>query len=474
MAKDRVLCNLRLRPRLLAGRPSQLILLLGIAALLGYALASGDAACGLSAMTLALVGSMVGPFAGGNEAEWARHLEKLLKSERDRMMGILDYLDEGVIMIGPDRVIRFMNPSMIRQFGDGIGSRCHKHLHGLEEPCRGFCRLPDVIKGATERWERRFADGTVYEIVSSPFADSDQTPCMLAAYRNVTREKLIELELMELSQIKSDLLLEKTRELEQISKDVAKLREEKRRIIRFLSAITHDLRAPLSATQSCLWAITDGYAGPVNEEQRDLLQRSTRRIDGLLTLISDLLDIPRMEAGQLVQEMEELSFNEVVERSVDSVERRAKEKNLTLNVDLPGVSPRMHGSSRRLQQVLTNLLSNAINYTEEGSVSLRVADAEDELCVEVWDSGVGIPLEELPKVFQDFFRGSNAKSDGTGLGLSISRRIVEAHGGKMWAESPCPETGQGSKFTFTLPKKVGSGAAVGPRTASDAAPANQA
>jgi len=101
--------------------------------------------------------------------------------------------------------------------------------------------------------ERRFADGTVYEIVSSPFADSDQTPCMLAAYRNVTREKLIELELMELSQIKSDLLLEKTRELEQISKDVAKLREEKRRIIRFLSAITHDLRAPLSATQSCLW-----------------------------------------------------------------------------------------------------------------------------------------------------------------------------------------------------------------------------
>ena len=475
MTKDRTIRALEWRPKPLTSRLLQVLLLSGMGALLGCALASGEAALfGLPIMLGLLVGSMMGPFTGGNEAEWARHLEKLLKSERDRLMGMLDSLEEGVVIIGPDRVIRFMNPSMIRQFGDGTGSLCHKHLHGLEEPCRGFCKLPDVVKGATERWERRFPDGTVYEIVSSPFADSDQTPCMLAAFRNVTREKLIEIELMELNQIKSDLLLEKTTELEQISKDVAKLREEKRRIIRFLSAITHDLRAPLSATQSCLWAITDGYAGPVNDEQKDLLQRSTRRIDGLLALISDLLDIPRMEAGQLVQEMKELSFNEVVERSVDSVERRAKEKNLTLNVDLPEVSPKICGSSRRLQQVLTNLLSNAINYTEEGSVSLRVADAEDELRVEVWDSGVGILPEELPKVFQDFFRGSNAKSDGTGLGLSISRRIVEAHGGRIRAESPCPETARGSRFVFTLPKKTEAGTAVSPGAASDPAPASQA
>jgi signal transduction histidine kinase len=467
MARDRVLQNTFLRLRHPYVRQLRMLVLLGMGTALAYAFVSGSVAGGFSAVTLALVGTMMGPFTGGNEAEWARHLEKLLKSERDRVMGILDSLDEGVIIIGPDRVIRFMNPSMIRQFGDGTGSRCHKHLHGMDEPCRGFCKLPDVIKGATERWERRFADGTVYEIVSSPFADSDQTPCMLAAYRNVTKEKLIEVELMELNQIKSELLLEKTRELERISNDIDKLREEKRRIIRFLSAITHDLRAPLSATQSCLWAITDGYAGPVNDEQKDLLQRSTRRIDGLLTLISDLLDIPRMEAGQLVQEMKDLSFNEVVERSVDSVERLAKEKNLTLNADLPEVSPRISGSSRRLQQVLTNLLSNAINYTEEGAISVRVVDGEDELSVEVRDSGVGIPPEELPKVFQDFFRGSNAKSDGTGLGLSISRRIVEAHGGRIRAESPCPETGIGTKFTFTLPKKADASAAVSYRAASE-------
>jgi signal transduction histidine kinase len=474
MAKDKVLHVFSLRRKPPASRMSQLFLLFAMGALLAYAFASGDAAGGLSAIPLVLVGSMAGPFTGGNEAEWARYLEKLLKSERDRLMGMLDSLEEGVVIIGPDRVIRFMNPSMMREFGDGTGSRCHKHLRGLEEPCLGVCKLPDVLRGATERSEYGLPDGRAYEVISSPFADSDLTPCMLAAFRNVTREKQIEIELMELNQLKSDLLSEKTRELEQISKDVAKLKEEKRRIIGFLSAITHDLRAPLSATQSCLWAIMGGYAGAVTDEQKDLLERSTRRIDGLLALIADLLDIPRIEAGQLVQEMKEISFNEVVERSVDSIEGLAKEKKLTLTVGLPAVSPKIWGSDRRLQQVMTNLLGNATNYTEEGSILVRVTDAEDELRVEVSDGGVGIPPEELRKLFQDFFRGSNVRSDGTGLGLSISRRIVEAHGGKIWAESPCPETGRGSRFTFTLPKRRATGTAVGPGIASDKVQGNQA
>jgi len=180
-----------------------------------------------------------------------------------------------------------------------------------------------------------------------------------------------------------------------------------------------------------------------------------------------------MEAGQLVQEMKDLSFNEVVDRSVDSVERLAREKNLALDVDLPKGSPQVCGSSRRLQQVLTNLLSNAINYTEQGGISVRVLAAGNEIRVEVSDSGVGVPPQELPKLFQDFFRGSNAKSDGTGLGLSLSRRIVEAHGGKVWAESPCPETGRGSKFVFTLPKKTDTGTAADLRVPSDAARTNQ-
>jgi two-component system phosphate regulon sensor histidine kinase PhoR len=103
--------------------------------------------------------------------------------------------------------------------------------------------------------------------------------------------------------------------------------------------------------------------------------------------------------------------------------------------------------------VITNLVTNAINYTPEGTITIRAKEEGKEICVEIMDTGIGIPPEDISRVFDDFFRASNVESKGTGLGLSIARRIVEAHGGKIWVESPCPESNAGSKFTFILPKK---------------------
>jgi two-component system phosphate regulon sensor histidine kinase PhoR len=182
------------------------------------------------------------------------------------------------------------------------------------------------------------------------------------------------------------------------------------------------------------------------------MQRGIRRIDGLLTLITDLLDIPRIEAGQLNREMREISLNDVVKQATDGLDNLARQKGLTLRVELPESSPSVYASNRRLQQVVTNLTSNAINYTREGTVLVRAADGDNEVRIEVIDSGIGVPPDDLPRLFDDFFRGSNVGAKGTGLGLSISKRIVEAHGGSIWAESPDAETGKGSKFTFTLPK----------------------
>ena len=106
--------------------------------------------------------------------------------------------------------------------------------------------------------------------------------------------------------------------------------------------------------------------------------------------------------------------------------------------------------------MITNLVGNAISYTPEGMVTVRVTDYKKNVQIEVIDTGIGIPPEDLPRVFDDFFRASNVEIKGTGLGLSITKRIVEAHGGRIWCESPCPETNQGSKFTFALPKIRGS------------------
>jgi len=249
------------------------------------------------------------------------------------------------------------------------------------------------------------------------------------------------------------IALENRRELEQVSSEVVKLQEERRHFVRFLGVVAHDLQSPLVATQSILSYILDGYTGEITNGQRDLMQRGVRRIDGLLTLISDILDIPRIETGQITREMREISFNEVIKRSVEGLDSLARQKGLTLRVELPQTSPKIYGSSRRLQQVVTNLVGNAISYTNEGVVLIRGTDWDSEVRVEVIDSGIGIPAEDLPRLFGDFFRGSNVEIKGTGLGLSISKRIIEAHGGKIWAESPCPETNTGSRFTFTLPKK---------------------
>jgi signal transduction histidine kinase len=271
----------------------------------------------------------------------------------------------------------------------------------------------------------------------------------------------------EVVELRDQLLEKRTRELEQVSAEVAKLEEERHRFsaevtklederrhfVRFLGVVAHDLQAPLVATQSLLSYMLEGFTGDITDGQKDLMQRGVRRIDGLLTLITDLLDIPRIEAGQIEREMREISLNEVVKRSVEGLDSLARQKGLALKAELPQSSPEVYGSSRRLQQVVTNLVSNAINYTPEGMVLIRVTDSDNDVRVEVMDTGIGIPPQDIPRLFTDFFRGSNVQTKGTGLGLSISKRIIGAHGGKIWAESPCPETNRGSRFTFTLPKK---------------------
>jgi signal transduction histidine kinase len=137
---------------------------------------------------------------------------------------------------------------------------------------------------------------------------------------------------------------------------------------------------------------------------------------------------------------------------VEEARSTAEDKGLSLIIDIPHRLPPAYGSMARLQQVLTNLLGNAIKFTPPGgTVSLTLAEGYDGIKVEVADTGIGIPADELPHIFDDFYRGSNVKTPGTGLGLSIVNRILSAHGGQIGAESPCTESGMGSKFTFTLP-----------------------
>jgi signal transduction histidine kinase len=150
-----------------------------------------------------------------------------------------------------------------------------------------------------------------------------------------------------------------------------------------------------------------------------------------------------------------MSLRKVVESSRGVIQPLAEDKELQLKVEVPKELPLITGAPNRLQQVFDNLLGNAVKFTPAGgTIALNVAEADDHILVEVIDTGIGISPEDLPRLFTDFYRGVRVDATGAGLGLSISKKIIEAHGGKICVESPCPETGRGSKFTFTLPKNL--------------------
>jgi len=231
----------------------------------------------------------------------------------------------------------------------------------------------------------------------------------------------------------------------------SRLRNMRITLANVLSIASHDLKAPLAAVQSYLQVILGGFAGEITDQQREMLQRSSIRISGFIDLIDNILDMSRFEATRM--DIEAVLLPKLIQDSVEGIRPLAQEKSVELEMELPDGLPQLRGSSKRLQQVVSNLVVNAIKFTPSGgTVSVKLRDANEHIEVEVCDTGIGIPTDDLPYIFDDFYRGSHGEGKGAGLGLSIAKKIVEAHGGKIWAQSPCPETGVGSMFTFTLPK----------------------
>jgi signal transduction histidine kinase len=161
-----------------------------------------------------------------------------------------------------------------------------------------------------------------------------------------------------------------------------------------------------------------------------------------------------MRPEQIQSDFQPVVPNEVLVESLEDVQLQAKDKKIDLEVDVPVELPEIVCAPSRLRQVFTNLLGNAIKFTPERSrVTLRVTDGGDHLRAEVTDSGLGIPADDLPHIFEDFYRSSSAEAPGLGLGLAIVKRIVDAHNGRIWIESPYPPGGQGgTRFVLILPK----------------------
>jgi signal transduction histidine kinase len=224
----------------------------------------------------------------------------------------------------------------------------------------------------------------------------------------------------------------------------------------FLSVVSHELRSPLAAIENYLNVILDGYAGEITDKQRRFLERSNLRVNDLRSLVSDLVDLARMKPEQIQADFEWLDPFEVGAESVEDVRLASKQKNIRIHTEHPEEFQPFVGARRRLRQVLTNLLSNAVKFSpEESQVTFRGWDEADALVYQVEDQGMGIPQEDQPYIFEDFFRSRNAEGvAGAGLGLSVARAIVEAHEGQIELESPYEGVESGARFTVRLPRHL--------------------
>jgi len=219
----------------------------------------------------------------------------------------------------------------------------------------------------------------------------------------------------------------------------------------FLANMSHELRTPLNAIIGYTEMMADGLYGDVPEKAQGVLERVQANGRHLLGLINDVLDLSKIEAGQLVLAMEEYSVADMVGTVLSATESLARAKNLRLGSDVPAGLPTGTGDARRLTQVLLNLVGNAIKFTDQGSVEVRAAQVDGRFELSVVDTGFGIAPEDQAKIFEEFQQVDNTstrKKGGTGLGLSISRRIVELHGGRITVES---EVGKGSIFKVVVP-----------------------
>ena len=250
------------------------------------------------------------------------------------------------------------------------------------------------------------------------------------------------------------IAIENTRLLHELQDKSHRLEIASQHKSQFLANMSHELRTPLNAILGYTELILDNIYGAPSEKMRAVLERLQANGKHLLNLINDVLDLSKIEAGQLTLDLGDYSLKDVVHTVVTAVEPLATSKSLALTADVGTDLAAGHGDGRRLAQVLLNLVGNAIKFTDQGQVTIKASASDGLFAVSVSDTGPGIAPSDQAKLFQEFQQADNSitkAKGGTGLGLAISKRIIEMHGGRIWVNS---EVGKGSKFSFTVPVRA--------------------
>ncbi len=369
-----------------------------------------------------------------------KKIQENLKKAAEEWQRTFDSISDLVFILDKDSIILKANKSCFEILKlkpeEMIGKRCYEVVHFLGHPwpnCPFQQTCMDQKIHTEEVNDLRL--GITLLVTTSPiFNDNGELTGAIHTAKNI-------------SQIK-----EYQRDLENKNKELEKIDQLK---TDFVSIVSHELRTPLSITKEGISLVLDGVAGEISPKQNKILTTSKNNIDRLARIINDLLDISRIESGKAELKIKSVDIRALINSVVASFTFKAKEKGLELIAELPqkeGLN--LHIDEDKIVQVFTNLIDNALKFTEKGSVAVSMIEKERKMEFTVSDTGKGITKEDMPKVFSKFVQfgrttGTGAK--GTGLGLSIAKGLVELHGGKIWVES---EAGRGSKFIFTLPKII--------------------
>lgn len=334
-----------------------------------------------------------------------------VEAERAKLASVLEQMTDGVLIVDAEGRITFMNPAAERMFDTqaAIGRRVVEVLRQYQ------------LVGALQRCQET--------------GEAQSETVELTA-----RHQFLQLFVLPDLHTGGSLLLvqdlTRVRRLETVRRD-------------FISNVSHELRTPLASLKALTETLRDGALEDPEAAPR-FLGRIETEVDALTQMVQELLELTRIESGQMPLELKTVTMLKLLHSASDRMRAQVERAGLTLTMEETANLPEIRADALRLEQVLVNLIHNAIKFTGPGGSVTLSAEAEEKFVrFAVRDSGVGIPEDDLPRIFERFYKADRARSGGgTGLGLSIARHIVETHGGRIWAESV---EGRGSTFYFTIP-----------------------
>jgi two-component system phosphate regulon sensor histidine kinase PhoR len=376
-------------------------------------LAEGELGARILPTTQDEVGQLTRAF--NHMAEQLREEVSHLAEERGRLAAVLENMADGVLITDEVGQVRLINPAAAwllgvneaRALGFSFAQvvRHHQLVELWEQ-----CRESDREQVEAVEFSRH---GLFLQVIVTPFQEADARG-FLVILQDLTR----------------------VRKLETVRRD-------------FISNISHELRTPLAGLKALVETLRDGAAEDPQAAER-FLDRMDGEVDTLTQTVQELLELSRVESGQAPLRLSPTPVEDVVVRPIERLRPQAERGEVEITVILAPMLPQVLADAERVQQVVTNLVHNAIKFTPPGgTVTVSAAVHGDETLISVKDTGVGIAAEDLPRIFERFYKADRARSGGgTGLGLAIAKHIIQGHGGRIWVESV---EGEGSTFYFTLP-----------------------